>query len=89
MTVKKKLQEKPQTRLPLSKKLDGIVCPDGIEILVNWKELEVGMSVFVPAINTKELKKQLKDAAFFQNMTIESRDMIENKKLGVRFWRIL
>lgn len=87
--MKKKSQEKPLTRLPLSKKLDGIICPDGVEILVNWEKLEVGMSVFVPAINTKELKKQLKDAAFFQNMTIEMRDMIESKKLGVRFWRIL
>ena len=87
--MKKKLQETLLTKLPLSKRRAGIISPDGVEIQINWENFEVGMSVFIPAINTKELIRQMKDSAFYQNANIEWRDTIENKKLGVRFWRIL
>lgn len=67
----------------------GQLCPDGVVIEVNWDALEVGMSVFIPAVNLKELKKQVQTVANALQITLKSADRIENGRLGMRFWRVL
>jgi len=67
----------------------GQVCPDGIVIDVNWDSFQVGMSVFIPAVNLSRLKKQMQAIAKSKEMQIKGFDRIESKKLGMRFWRIL
>jgi len=56
---------------------------------VNWDSFQVGMSVFIPAVNLSRLKKQMQAIAKSKEMQIKGFDRIESKKLGMRFWRIL
>lgn len=65
------------------------MCPDGVVIDINWDNFHVGMSVFVPAVNLSMLNKQMQSIAKDKEMVIKGFDRIENKKLGMRFWRIV
>lgn len=68
---------------------EGQVCPDGVVIDINWDNFHVGMSVFVPAVNLSMLDKQMQTIAKDKGIVIKGFDRIENKKLGMRFWRIV
>lgn len=78
---------KQKKALPPSK-LNGRICPDGKYIYVNWEALTVGASVFIPAVNMNELKKQIRAIALARNIKIRGVERIESGKLGMRFWRI-
>lgn len=65
------------------------MCPDGVVIDINWDNFHVGMSVFVPAVNLSMLDKQMQTIAKDRGIVIKGFDRIENKKLGMRFWRIV
>ena len=69
--------------------LNGQVCPDGVFLYPNWNKLEVGMSLFIPAINLTKLNKQVERIANTRCWTLLGAERIENGKLGMRFWRIL
>lgn len=68
---------------------EGQVCPDGVVIDVDWDSMEVGMSVFIPAIDIAMLNKQVREIARLRGYTLEGTERIEGGKLGSRFWRIL
>ena len=68
---------------------EGQICPDGVVIDLNWDNFQVGMSVFIPAVNLSILNKQMQNVANNKQMTLKGFERIENKKLGMRFWRIL
>ena len=63
--------------------------PDGVRIVVSWAEMPVGASMFVPCINTEEAKKQVAKIAKKKGWKVQSHIRIEDKKFGVRIWRIL
>jgi len=63
--------------------------PDGVRIVVSWAEMPVGASVFVPCVNTEEAKKQVAKIAKKKGWKVQSHIRIEDKKFGVRIWRIL
>ena len=65
------------------------LAPDGVLIVVDWDKFTVGSSVFVPAINLTELIAQFYEIADLNKWYIEHRFRIENKKQGIRFWRML
>lgn len=67
----------------------GQLCPDGVVIDINWDNFHVGTSVFVPAVNLAMLDKQMQTAAKDMEVTVKGFTRIENKKLGMRFWRIV
>jgi hypothetical protein len=67
----------------------GQVCPDGVVINVNWDNLHVGMSIFIPAVNLSRLSKQMQSIAKVKGITLKGFDRIEGGKLGMRFWRIV
>lgn len=64
------------------------LAPDGVRIIIDWKKLVLGASIFIPAVNTPELVMQFKNA-MPEDWKIEYRNRIENGKWGVRFWRML
>ena len=68
---------------------EGQICPDGVVIDLNWDNFQVGMSVFIPAVNLSRLNKQMQNVANDKQMILKGFERIENKKLGMRFWRIL
>jgi len=68
---------------------EDAVCPDGLSIVVEWGEMAVGGSVFIPAVNHKVLSMQVKDIAGRLKMTLKGFSRIEAGCYGMRFWRVL
>lgn len=65
------------------------INPDGVVIAVDWDKFEVNTSVFIPAINTTHLIKEMHRIAKEKGMKLEDRVMIDGGKWGVRFWRMM
>lgn len=65
------------------------IAPDGVLIVVNWADFIVGSSLFIPAIDTTELIAQVYEVAGRYKWQLEHRFRVENKRQGVRFWRML
>lgn len=65
------------------------LMPDGVRIIVDWGSMRIGMSAFVPCINTAECKTQLSAVAKTLGWRITSVARIESNRSGVRFWRIM
>ncbi len=63
--------------------------PDGIKIIVDWKNFVIGSSVFIPCINTCKLKEQCNKISQRKEWRIDTRVLIQDGKLGVRVWRLL
>ena len=63
--------------------------PDGVRIIVNWDSMVTSSSVFILFINTEKCVAQVDKIAKRKGWTIETQVREENKKLGVRVWRVL
>ena len=63
--------------------------PDGLRITVNWEDMSVFSSIFVPCINTEKGIEQLKKLAKRKEWVFETQVCIENGKLGLRAWRTM
>ena len=63
--------------------------PDGVRVVVNWHDVQVGMSVFIPCINTSKAVSQVKKITAERGWSIETRIGVVGDKWGVRVWRIL
>ena len=62
--------------------------PDGVRIVVNWDNMVVNASIFIPCINIDEAIKQAKDIALIKGWEILTRVTIEDNKFGLRIWRM-
>ena len=62
--------------------------PDGVRIVVNWDNMVVNASIFIPCINIDEATKQVKDIALIKGWEILTRVTIEDNKFGLRIWRM-
>ena len=67
-------------------KIDDI-NPDTIKIIIQWDDMVVGASVFVPCVDNVRAKEQLLAIATRKKWSVEMRVKIENKIFGVRMWR--
>ena len=65
------------------------LCPDGVRIIVNWDRMTTGSSVFILCINTQAAVHNLVKIAEDKGWQVEIEVRTENKKLGVRMWRIV
>ncbi len=63
------------------------IDPDGLRVVINWDRFTVGTSFFVPCINTKKAREQLKKITNSKEFSTESRVCTENGLLGIRVWR--
>lgn len=63
------------------------VAPDGVKIIIDWGNMVVGASVFVPCVNNIKARQQLLAIAQRKNWGVEIRVRIENRMFGVRIWR--
>ncbi len=62
--------------------------PDGVKIVVNWENMIVNASVFIPCINVEKAKNQIYKITKTKNWEITIRATIENNKFGLRIWRM-
>jgi hypothetical protein len=65
------------------------IDPDGLIIFLDLDNFEVGMSMFIPALNLAEAKRQVKMLAKDKDWKVAFADRIEGSRLGIRFWRLL
>ncbi len=82
------MHQQPMRKKYLTLKTDNL-NPDGLEFVIDWNSLSVGASVFIPAINTTHLIKEMHQIAKDKNIKLEERVLIDGGKWGVRFWRIM
>ncbi len=61
--------------------------PDGLRITVNWDEMHVDASIFLPCVNTEKAKEQLKKLAKRKSWEFDLQVCVEGGKLGLRAWR--
>ena len=61
--------------------------PDGVKVIVQWDDMVVGASVFIPCIDTEKAKQQMIKIAELKSWKVEMRVRIENKMFGLRIWR--
>ena len=61
--------------------------PDGLRITVDWEDMSVGASIFVPCVNTEKGKEQLYKVANRKVWKFDTQTCIEDGKLGLRTWR--
>jgi len=64
------------------------LSPDGVRIVVNWDNMVVNASIFVPCVNTDKAIKQVKNIALIKGWEIVTRVTIEDNKFGLRVWRM-
>jgi hypothetical protein len=69
-------------------KLDDL-HPDGVRVVVNWDAMSVGMSVFIPCINTEMAEKQLAKISERREISLQVQERIEDGRFGLRVWRTL
>lgn len=82
----------PQKKKPTPPKRDsarGQVDPDGVIMDVDWGRMEVGMSVFIPAVNTPKLRIQCASIARSRGWKFTYRHWVEDNIVGLRVWRSL
>lgn len=71
---------------PIAMRLDDL-NPDGIVIRVNWDNMDVGSSAFIPCLDTEKARSQLKSVADQKLWEIDTQICVEGSRLGVRVWR--
>ena len=64
-----------------------IINPDGVVIMINPKSFMVNSSLFIPCVNIKKGKRQIKDWAKKEGFSVAVETRIENEALGLRVWR--
>tara|TARA_R110002167_G_scaffold226438_1_gene431588 strand:+ start:1575 stop:1802 length:228 start_codon:yes stop_codon:yes gene_type:complete len=63
--------------------------PDTVKIIVQWDDMVVGASVFIPCIDTEKAKQQVEKVVTAKSWQVETRVRIEDKMFGLRIWRIM
>jgi hypothetical protein len=63
--------------------------PDGVRVVVKWDELQVGMSIFIPCINTNKAVSQVRHITQKRGWDIETKVGAVSGRWGVRVWRLL
>jgi len=64
------------------------INPDGVEIEVPWREMEVGSSVFIPCFRTFDAALQIKRLGLALNMRFRTMPKLEGGYRGLRVWRV-
>lgn len=61
--------------------------PDGVRVVIDWEKFLVGMSIFIPCINTEKARRQAARICKELGYEVIIKVNISDKKLGVRVWR--
>jgi hypothetical protein len=64
------------------------VGPDGIRMVVDWEQMDVGDSIFIPCVNVKQAQKQVRAIFHRRAWGLRIKISVETHILGLRIWRI-
>jgi hypothetical protein len=65
-----------------------MVQNEGIPVIIEWHLMVLGASFFIPALNTEPLIEEILVEANKHRIRLVYKEVIENEKIGIRFWRI-
>jgi len=65
------------------------LSPDGVRIIVPWKDMKVQSSIFVPCLNTRLAETQVRWVFSQLKWQYVAQVRIEDKKMGLRVWRTM
>jgi hypothetical protein len=64
------------------------MSPDGEEIIVDWRGMDPGMSVFLPCLNFQRALDEFNYICNVMDWTFDYVVRVESGKIGIRFWRL-
>ena len=65
------------------------LSPDGVRIVVEWSDMQVGTSIFIPCIDTEKARKQVKSIFSGKKWQFLAKVRVETGYLGLRVWRTI
>lgn len=65
-----------------------MISNEGIPVVIEWHAMRLGTSFFIPALDTEPLTEQILSEAKKRRIKLVCKEVIENGKIGLRFWRI-
>ena len=65
-----------------------MISNEGIPVVIEWHAMRLGTSFFIPALDTEPLIEQILSEAKQRKIKLVCKEVIENQKIGLRFWRI-
>jgi|GEM_PF-2867630 len=65
-----------------------MVRNEGIPVIIEWRLMGLGASFFIPALDTEPLIEEILVEAKQHRISLVYKEVIENEKIGIRFWRI-
>jgi hypothetical protein len=60
----------------------------GIMVRVNWKQVPIGASVFIPGVDTDDLKEQIEEETALLGCRVRMLEVGEGELMGLRVWRV-
>lgn len=65
-----------------------MISNEGIPVVIEWHKMRLGTSFFIPALDTEPLIEQVLSEAKQRKLKLVHKEVVENGKIGIRFWRI-
>jgi hypothetical protein len=69
------------------KKHQLMISNEGIPVVIEWHKMRLGTSFFIPALDTEPLITQVVSAGKKRRIKLVYKEVVENGKIGIRFWR--
>jgi hypothetical protein len=64
-----------------------MISNEGIPVVIEWHKMRLGTSFFIPALDTEPLIEQVVSAGKQRGVKLVCKEVVENGKIGIRFWR--
>jgi hypothetical protein len=65
-----------------------MISNEGIPVVIEWHKMRLGTSFFIPALDTDNLAEQILSEAKKRKLKLVYKEVVENGRIGLRFWRI-
>jgi hypothetical protein len=64
-----------------------MIFNEGVPVIIEWHAMVLGSSFFIPALDTEPLILEILAEAKKHRITLIYKEVIEDGKIGIRFWR--
>jgi hypothetical protein len=64
-----------------------MILNEGVPVIIEWRSMVLGASFFIPALDTDPLIEEILVEAKKHRIRLVYKEVIENEKIGIRFWR--
>ena len=64
-----------------------MISNEGVPVVIEWHKMKLGTSFFIPALDTEPLITLVVSAGKQRGLKLVYKEVVENGKIGIRFWR--